>query len=377
VVTGFLAAVAGYYHPGLGFTAFIEFPESGHDTELAAVQAIPHVDHKASGGYDGQFYATLTFDPLLRNPAIDRAVDSVPYRGRRILFVWTAYVLGMGRPAWRLHVFAFQNVVAWLLLAWLLCRWLPPSDGRSFALWAGCLLSPGLLASVRYALPDGPSALLVAAGVALLERGKPLASAMVTSGAALGRETAILAAASYAWLLRRQRRTWVLTAICLVMVAVPLALWFDYLRSIYRATVFEAGSDNLTTPLTALVEKGAMTRREWRRSGLTIDNVLTLTSLLSFFVHAGIVVWAVVRTPRRSPWLFAALPFLMLALFLAQPVWEGAPGAYTRVLLPLTIGANVILATSRASWIVIVLGNLASVPAALTFVRQAAISWQP
>jgi hypothetical protein len=51
-------------------------------------------------------------------------------------------------------------------------------------------------------------------------------------------------------------------------------------------------------------------------------------------------------------------------------VWEGTPGAFTRVLLPLAIAANVLLAARpRASWAIIVAANLAAVPATLMFGR--------
>ena len=87
--------------------------------------------HYQSPGYDGQFYAQLAVEPLLRNRRLDKALDTPPYRARRILFSWTAYVLGLGRPRWILKAYALQNIIAWLLLAWLLLRWFPPSAPRN------------------------------------------------------------------------------------------------------------------------------------------------------------------------------------------------------------------------------------------------------
>ena len=85
-------------------------------------------------------------------------MDLAPFRARRILFSWTAYALGLGRPAWILEAYALQNVVAWLMLALLLTRWLPPAAPvAALALWIACLFSHGLLWSVRFALLDGPS----------------------------------------------------------------------------------------------------------------------------------------------------------------------------------------------------------------------------
>jgi len=50
-------------------------------------------------------------------------------------------------------------------------------------------------------------------------------------------------------------------------------------------------------------------------------------------------------------------------LFTHQVVWDGTPGAYTRVALPLTIGVNVLLfREERARWWTIALANLSVVP---------------
>src|SRR4029453_7028429 len=116
-------------------------------------------------------------DPLCRDPRVDRAIDLPAFRARRILFSWTAYALGLGRPFWIIQVYALQNVVCWLLLAWFLCGWIPPVSGRGLALWTACLFSHGALWSVRFALLDVPSLLLIACAVRAVEAPRPLISA--------------------------------------------------------------------------------------------------------------------------------------------------------------------------------------------------------
>jgi hypothetical protein len=101
-------------------------------------------------------------------------MDLPAFRARRILFSWTAYALGLGRPAWIIQVYALQNVVCWLLLAWLLARWIPPDTLRGLALWTACLFSHGLLWSVRFALLGGPSLLLIACAVRAVEASRLL-----------------------------------------------------------------------------------------------------------------------------------------------------------------------------------------------------------
>src|SRR5689334_21492255 len=107
LVIPFLWGMTRFYHPGYGFTALIGFPTAG-PTEPPALQAIPHYQSSLAS-YDGQFYAQRALDPLLRDASIDRGKDLAPFRARRILFSWTAYLLGLGRPAWILDAYALQN----------------------------------------------------------------------------------------------------------------------------------------------------------------------------------------------------------------------------------------------------------------------------
>ena len=245
--------MARYYHPRTGFTALIGFP-AGHQNEAPALRAIPHHGYEGIGVYDGQFYAQRALDPLVRDPLVDHAMDLAPFRARRILFSWTAYLAGFGRPAWILEAYALQNVVAWLLLAAVLTWWLPPTTPRGLALWAACLFSHGLLWSVRFALLDGPSLLLTALAIRLAEKGRPFASAALVGLNGLGRETNLLGALALPVLpVPRDRRSLVRLAGMSLLVILPLLVWQDYLRSIYRSTI-AAGADVQTTPGAALID---------------------------------------------------------------------------------------------------------------------------
>jgi hypothetical protein len=384
----FLATVWQFHEPGAGFTALIEFPGTSHEYELPAIRDVPHYHHRDSGGYDGQYYAQLAVDPLLRDGAIDRAMDNPPYRARRILFSWTAYAIGGGDPARVLRVYALQNVSAWLIFGWLLCRWMPPVSGRHTALWAGCMLSHGMLSSVRYALPDAPSALLVTAGVAAagvvtqldaadrksLATFRSIGAALVVGLAGLARETSLLAAAMFLALVRTPPRRWLLAALCLFLCAVPLLLWLDYLRSIYRSFSI-AGADHLTVPLSGLFWKLQRLRSEIA-GGVSVRTLATAAAVAGFLVQAGVIFSAVIRflrstAPERSSrtgrsdwahWALVGAAFVTLAMFTHRDVFAGAPGAFTRVFLPVTLAANAILAASaRPRWILIATANLGAV----------------
>jgi hypothetical protein len=89
-------------------TALIGFP-AGADSEAPALREVPHFTYPAWASYDGQFYAQRALDPFCRDPLVDHAIDLPPFRARRILFSWTAYTLGLGRPAWIIEIYALQN----------------------------------------------------------------------------------------------------------------------------------------------------------------------------------------------------------------------------------------------------------------------------
>src|SRR4051812_48565045 len=90
VVAIFVSSIARFYHPGTGFTALIGFAR-GHKYEAPQLRALSHYQYPEWASYDGQFYAQRAFDPFIRDPAVDRAMDLPPFRARRILLSWTAY----------------------------------------------------------------------------------------------------------------------------------------------------------------------------------------------------------------------------------------------------------------------------------------------
>ena len=367
VVVAFLAAVARSYHPPYGFTSLIDFPVEGHASEIPAVRNTPHFDHPPPSGYDGQFYAQMAVEPLLRDGAIDSALDDPPYRARRILFSWTAYALGLGRPAWILQAYALQNVVVWLALAWILTRWIRPVTARGFALWAGCLLTHGLIVSVQCALPDGGSVLLIACGALAVDAGRPLVATLLLGIAGLARETNLLAADMLARFGRGSVRRWLFVAGCVVFCVLPLAVWTDYLRSIYRSRVLES-AHNITAPFWGLWWKSEITLHEfsWRPTLVAIENA---AALIGFVAQGLWVMWAWVVRRDRSPWTLVAVAFFALGLVSHPVVWTGDPGAFTRVCLPLTVGANVLLARwpDAPAWLIAVV-NLSVLPGVLLLI---------
>ena len=104
-----LASVARLYHPLYGFTEMIRF--AGDETRGLPVCIPSALSSCGVCQLRRAVLAQLALEPLLRDPAIDRALDLPPYRARRILFSWTAWALGLGRPQWILQAYALQNLL--------------------------------------------------------------------------------------------------------------------------------------------------------------------------------------------------------------------------------------------------------------------------
>ena len=350
----FVIGVARFYDPDTGFTFFIRFGSQFQDRLIPTLRDLPlHVRPNATG-YDGQFYAQLAVDPLLLDPATAEALDQPSYRARRILFSWTAFLLGLGQPWLIVHAYAIQNAFFWLVLALLLLRWFPARDFQSFCLWFACVFAHGVTVSVVRALPDGPSLLLLCLAVLATERARTGLAAALAGLAGLAKETnliwsTVLVAPSdlraHGW--RRLCRRGAL-------VLAPLASWMGYLWLMDYTLATVAGTRNFATPLSGYVTTWGLTLTEIRE-GASPWPWLKAFTLVSLATQAmGLVLFR----DRNDVWWRAGIASLALMVFLGPAVWAGHPTAATRVLLPMTIAFNVLLPRGRWFWPLFVLGNL-------------------
>ena len=171
-------------------------------------------DPKQGTGYDGQFVYFMARDP---NPRTVQAHLDIPaYRYQRILLPWLAHLLAGGDPQRVLWAVWGINTLAYLggLLLWAdwLRRWrVSPWWALLYGLW------PGLLLPLRLGMPEPLAYGLALAGMALAQRRRWLAAALVFALALLTKETVlpfVLAAALAAgwpgkgemWFWRRQSR---------------------------------------------------------------------------------------------------------------------------------------------------------------------------
>ncbi len=348
----FFTWLAGrFWHPYYGFTRFLQMDEESAAHTLPELRAAPIFLYE--DGYDGHYYAQLAARPAVNDPALSGAIDSVGYRARRIFLSWTAWAVGGGDPVAAVRAYAWLNLVIWAGLAALLWRIFPGPGWRDTAAWAGVLFSAGALHGVRLALTDPLALLFVAGAVVLVERNRRHPAAALLGLGALARETVVLGAVSLLPAGKATRADWLRTAGCLALIAAPLALWLLYLRSVLGPT--EPGMGNFILPVVGWAEKWGEALRRLHHEP---DHYLALTTLLAHLALTVQAAWLIIRRQPSDPWWRLGAVYVGLMLFLGTAVWEGHPGASTRVLLPLALAFNVLVVRRRAAWPWLVLGNL-------------------
>jgi hypothetical protein len=357
LVLAFMVAIARFWSPFFGFTAFLQADAVTAARLPATLRDAPVFIHENVGRYDGAYYAQIATDPALRDPDLNVAVDALGYRARRILMSAVAWVAAGGEPVGALQAYAWINLVAWLLLAAILARVLPVAGGwRATVAWCAVLLAGGTLGSVRLALIDLPAATLLAAGLLLVEGGRRGWAVGCLALAGLVRETALLGAGLLwpgARLGRAELTRW---SAGVVVAALPLVAWWMYVHFAVEAS--DAGTANFTLPLAGWLGKWA---ELWRLSAVESNRGLVLRGWLDCIAITVQAAYLLRYRDAQNAWWRVGIAFVALGALLGPAVWEGLPGAYARVLLPLTLCFNVLAARQRAAIRWMVLGNLSLV----------------
>ena len=79
-----------------------------------------------------------------------------------------------------------------------------------------------------------------------------------------------------------------------------------------------------------------------------------LVALLGVGTQGVYLLW---RVEWHRPWWRVGIAYAAFFMIFPMPVLEGNPGAFVRVLLPLTLAFNVLIPQSRWFWPLFVLGN--------------------
>jgi hypothetical protein len=356
----FLVLIARFWHPVYGFTAFLQLDASNDDRKIGAFRAMPVYVYRDTGGYDGLYYAQIAYHPSLSAAELKPAIDGLAFRGRRILAPLAAWGLALGNPAWIVYVYSLLNVAAWLALAALLWRLLAVGDARGWLAWAGVLFSAGALSSVRFALTDLVALTVLAGAMLAAERGRRGAALAGMAAAGLARETSLAALPGMwerPWLSRRN-------AFAVLIAAAPLAAWIGYIR--WRVGPGGAGARNFAWPPTGWIQKWLAAFAAMRTEG---DRLLVWTTLLATLGLTAQAAYFLMRPRWEERWWRAGAGYAALLFCCGAAVWEGFPGAATRVLLPLTLAFNVLVERTRAPVWWLIAGNL-TVAAGLLAVKD-------
>jgi len=350
----FAALVLAKFNPQTGFTSLIRFGETWQDRRHSSLQGLSIETVPASPGYDGQFYAQIALDPLLRGAETERLLDVPAYRARRILAPATAAVLGCGNSWWTLQVYALLNVACWFALGWILFTSIDPRNLAGFARWVGCMFSMGVLDSVRQSLVDLPALLLLTLAIRSSAQAHAGKSALWLSLGNLAKETNLLGtlALTGEGLTQAGRRR--NTVLMILAAVLPLGLWSLYVRQRFSTATASEGLGNFTWPFFGLCMQAKIGFGELLRGNYDSRYTFGLLAIIGLLTQT-VVLW---RTPKlQSPWWRVGVAYSLLLPFLSLWVWMGYWGA-CRAVLPLTIAFNLLLPANRAFWPLWTIGNL-------------------
>ncbi|MBL9199164.1 MAG: hypothetical protein JNL39_01605 [Opitutaceae bacterium] len=347
-----------------GITKFLRVGREFDDRALAVFRATPKfIDPYPAHrwGFDGQLYAQMALDPLLRDPHLHVALDDPPYRGQRILLSWLAWAMGLGKPFWVINAFAALNLIFWVGFAWLAHRLFTPLGWAGLAGYAALLPTCGVIESMHAALTDLPSFTLILAAVTT----GGTAGAVWLALAALARTTSLIGFVGLAEFSPPWREAIRRNIIRGLIAAVPIALWVAYVLWVFRGRQVGFDGGNLAAPFRGIMEKlGELSVTlphgpvRWHRWWYEFYKSYELHALLTIVAVVTQGVYLALHRDWRSPiWRWGAVTALYFSCisFLS---WE-SHFTITRHALPMTLAFNLLLALrpTRAWLLWFFLGN--------------------
>lgn len=359
-----LRVYAGIWTPEHGITKFLRVGREFDDRGTAVFRATPKfIDPYPAHrwGFDGQLYAEMALDPLLRDPHLHVALDDPPYRGQRILLSWIAWAIGLGKPFWVLNAYAAINLIFWVAFAWMSARLFSPLGWSGLAGYAAILLTCGVIESMQASLTDLPSFTLILA--ALTVGGPP--GAVILALAALVRTTSLIGFVGLADFSPRWRESLQKNIGRGLIATVPVALWVAYVLWRFRGRQVGFDGGNLALPFRGMMEKlGEFSVHavhgpiRWHRLFFELYKSYELHALLTIIAVVTQSVYIVLHREWRSAlwrWGAVVVVYFSCISFLS---WE-SHFTITRHALPMTLVFNLLLAArpSKAWLIWFLLGN--------------------
>ena len=359
-----LRVYIGIWTPEHGITKFLrvgrEFDDRGTVVFRATPKFIdPYPAHR--WGFDGQLYAEMALDPLLRDPHLHVALDNPPYRAQRILLSWIAWLFGLGKPFWILNAYAALNLVFWVGFAWLTGRLYSPHGWAGLAGYAATLVTCGVIESMQASLTDLPSFTLML--WALMVGGT--SGAAILALAALARTTSLIGFVGLAEISPPWREALRKNVVRGLVAVVPVTLWILYVLWVFRGREVNFDGGNLGLPFRGIMEKlGQFSVTavhgpiRWHRWFFELYKSYELHALLTIISVLTQTLFIALHPDWRSPlWRLGAVVavYFSCITFLS---WE-SHFTITRHALPLTVLFNVMLAARPGkAWLIwFLLGN--------------------
>lgn len=348
------------YSAKFGITKRLVAGQDFHERGLVIYRDTPKYIGSRTG-FDGQQYAEIALDPLLRDPQLKTALDSATYRCRRILMSWLAWLGGLGKPFWILNVYAGLNLIFWIGFSAMICVLFRPYGWGGLAGFAAMLLTCGLVESITKSLTDFPSFVLMTLAM-MLGGGS---GACVLALSALARDANIIGILG----LWNYRPPWLATArhnLVLALIAgLPIALWSSYVISRFGNASDTLPNDNHTWPLQGIMAKlgefsvdavcGNIHWRKWYSEFYTNEALHALLTIVSTLTQC--IYLLTHREWNNRIWRagFIFIPYFLCISFIS---WE-LHFVVTRHALAITLAFNLILASRKCrGWIVwFLLGN--------------------
>lgn len=277
--------------------------------------------------HDGQAFAALAMDPLLRRPHTWAGGNiNEAYRAGRPLVGWITWAGSLGQPGAVEWVLAALSILSIGFLGFATSRFARFSDRK--ADWSILVLVvPGALVSLIYpGLSDPLGAAFAILGLCHWRTGRRTSAVVLLVLAALSRDTCILVAVALAIDMLIDRRPLREIAPLSIPVLVYLG-WITVVR--FRLGVWPtAYPSNLVAPFTGLLRE---MRTGWSASGAVAAALLI-----------GLLIAALMRRPPRFVVVLIAC-FILLALCGGAPTWHAMRDGIARSLLPAEVVALVVL----------------------------------